>query len=123
MLTSPLFVSMAGRGAEVCLRQYRLCAQVIPEYANAQKRLDKYVADWQKELADKAAEIEAMRADYEQESYLLPDNLKKRRQEEIKAKEQEIATLQQQFSAPVATLTTQARRAAQTCAGPRIRHD
>lgn len=68
----------------------------LPDYANAQKRLDRYVADWQKELTDKASELTAMRAEYEQESYLLPENLKKRRQEEIRAKEQEIRDLQQQ---------------------------
>ncbi len=68
----------------------------IPDYANAQKRLDKYVSDWQKELEDKVSEIEALRAEYEQESYLLPDNLKKRRQEEIKSREQELRALQQQ---------------------------
>lgn len=68
----------------------------IPDYANAQKRLDKYVQDWQKELEDKQSEIENLRAEYEQESYLLPDNLKKRRQEEIKAEEQELRNLQQQ---------------------------
>lgn len=68
----------------------------IPDYTSAQKRLDKYVADWQKELSDKSTELDAMRADYEQENYLLPENLKKRRQEEIKAKEQEIRDLQHQ---------------------------
>ncbi len=68
----------------------------LPDYTNAQKRLDKYVEDWKKELADKQAEVDALRADFEQEIYLLPDNLKKRRQEELKAKEQEIRTLQQQ---------------------------
>lgn len=68
----------------------------LPDYSNAQKRLDKYVEDWQKELTEKKAEIEALRADYEQESYLLPDNLKKRRQDEIKAHEQAVRALQQQ---------------------------
>ena len=68
----------------------------IPDYANAQKRLDKYVEDWQAELQEKQGELDAMRVEYEQESYLLPDNLKKRRQEEIKAKEQAIRELQQQ---------------------------
>ena len=68
----------------------------IPDYTNAQKRLDKYVADWQKELQDKQEELDALRADYEQESYLLPDNLKKRRQEELKEKEQELKVLQRQ---------------------------
>lgn len=72
----------------------------IPDYSNAQKRLDKYVADWQQELVEKQAELDDLRADYEQESYLLPENLKKRRQEEIKAKEQEIRTLQQQRFGP-----------------------
>lgn len=72
----------------------------VPEYANAQKRLDKYVEDWQKELVDKQAEVDAFRADFEQESYLLPDNLKKRRQEELKAKEQEVRALQQQRFGP-----------------------
>ncbi len=68
----------------------------IPDYNNAIKRLDKYVADWQAELDGKMGELDAMRADYEQESYLLPDNLKKRRKDEIRAKEQEIKDLQQQ---------------------------
>lgn len=68
----------------------------IPDYANAQKRLDKYVADWTKELNDKNDELAAMRSSYEQESYLLPENLKQRRQEEIKAAEQELKALQQQ---------------------------
>lgn len=68
----------------------------IPDYENAQKRIDKYVQDWQTELVAKQGELDALRAEYEQESYLLPDNLKKRRQEEIRAKEQEIRQLQQQ---------------------------
>lgn len=68
----------------------------IPDYAAAQRRLDKYVADWQKELQDKQDELEALRATYEQESYLLPDNLKRRRQEELKEKEQELKALQRQ---------------------------
>ena len=37
-----------------------------------------------------------MRVEYEQESYLLPENLKKRRQEELQQKELEVRTLQQQ---------------------------
>lgn len=68
----------------------------IPDYASAQKRLDKYVADWTKEMEDYQSEIDALRATYEQESYLLPDNLKRRRQEEIKEKEQALKTLQHQ---------------------------
>lgn len=95
-----------------CLLQPTACAQKyavvntdyvlksVPDYASAQKRLDRYVEDWRKEIADKAAELDAMRADYEQESYLLPENLKKRRQADIKDKEQEVRALQQQHFGP-----------------------
>ena len=68
----------------------------MPDYGAAQKRLDRYVEDWSAELVEKQGELESMRAEYEQESYLLPENLKHRRQEEIKAKEKEIRDLQQQ---------------------------
>lgn len=68
----------------------------IPDYANAHKRLEKYVTDWQQELQEKQAEVEALRAEYEHESYLLPDNLKRRRKEELKEKEQEVKALQHQ---------------------------
>ena len=68
----------------------------IPDYTAAQKRLDKYVSDWRDELNKKQSELETMRSEYEQESYLLPDNLKKRRQEEIQAKQKEMQELQQQ---------------------------
>ncbi len=69
----------------------------IPDFTNAQKRLDKYVQDWTEELNEKQSEIDAMRAELEQENYLLPDNIKKRRKEEIKAKEKALRDLQQQY--------------------------
>ncbi len=68
----------------------------MPDYTNAQKRLDKYVEDWQAEILEKQATLDVLRTEYEQESYLLPENLKKRRQEELKAHEQSIRQLQQQ---------------------------
>ena len=47
----------------------------IPDYLQAQKRLDKYVAEWQKELDAKYQELEELRKSYQQEAYLLPENL------------------------------------------------
>ena len=44
----------------------------IPDYTSAQKRLDRYVADWQKEISDKMAELDGMRADYDQETICCP---------------------------------------------------
>lgn len=69
----------------------------ISDYQQAQKRLDQYAVDWQKELEAKQQELEGLRNAYQQEAYLLPENLKRRRQEDLKNKEQEVKTLQRQY--------------------------
>ena len=62
----------------------------IPDYAQALAQLEKQSSDWQKELEAKFAEIDKMYKTYQQEAYLLPDNLKRKREEEIIAKEKEV---------------------------------
>ena len=66
----------------------------MPDYAQAQQRLDKYAQDWQAELETKFQEIDRMYKVYQQEAYLLPDNLKRKREDEIIAKEKEAKDLQ-----------------------------
>lgn len=66
----------------------------IPDYAQANAQLDKQAAEWQKELETKFAEIDKMYKVYQQEAYLLPDNLKRKREDEIVAKEKEVKELQ-----------------------------
>lgn len=66
----------------------------IPDYAQAQAQLDKSSQDWQKELETKFQEIDKMYKAYQQEAYLLPDNLKRKREDEIIAKEREAKELQ-----------------------------
>lgn len=72
----------------------------IPDYVQAQKRIDKYVAEWQKELETKYQELETMKQSFQQEAYLLPENLQKKRKDDIAAKNQEIIALQQQRFSP-----------------------
>ena len=68
----------------------------IPDYAQAESQLNKLAADWQKELEAKFAEIDKMYKTYQQEAYLLPDNLKRKREEDIVNKEKEVKELQRQ---------------------------
>ena len=72
----------------------------VPEYNQALNKLNKYIEEWRKELETKQAEVDELRQQYQQESYLLPDNLKQRRQDEIRTKEAELRSLQQQRFAP-----------------------
>lgn len=68
----------------------------MPDYLQAQERLNKYANDWQKEIEAKYQELDNLRQSFQQESYLLPDNLKQRRQQELKTKDQEVRDLQRQ---------------------------
>ena len=68
----------------------------LPDYIQAQTRLERYAEEWQQEIEAKYHEYETMQAEYQQKSYLLPDNLKRHHEDQIKAKHQEIVALQQQ---------------------------
>ncbi|HPK05227.1 MAG TPA: OmpH family outer membrane protein [Bacteroidales bacterium] len=67
----------------------------IPEYNSAQTRIDALTAEWQKEIEAKYGEIDKMYRNYQNESMLLPDEMKRKREEEIIKKEKEVKELQQ----------------------------
>lgn len=72
----------------------------MPEYNQALNKLNKFITEWKAELDAKQQEVDELRERYQQEAYLLPDNLKQRRQDEIHTKETELRNLQRQrFSA------------------------
>jgi outer membrane protein len=68
--------------------------QNMSEYRDAQDMLDKMSLDWQKEIELKFAAIDKMYKDYQAEAVLLPEDIKKKRQDDITAKEKEAKDLQ-----------------------------
>ncbi|MFN8134496.1 MAG: OmpH family outer membrane protein [Bacteroidales bacterium] len=66
----------------------------IPEYTDAQTQLDELSATWQKEIDAKFAEIDKMYKSYQNEAVLLPEDMKKKREEDIIKKEREAKDLQ-----------------------------
>ena len=66
----------------------------IPDYEQAQQTLDKFSVDWQKEIEAKFQEIDKLYKSYQSEAYLLPEDLKTKRQDEIIDKEKEVKELQ-----------------------------
>ena len=66
----------------------------LPEYKDAQKRLDQFSELWQQELDQRQAAMDKMVKDFEAEQVMLPDNLKKKREDEIFNKEKELRDLQ-----------------------------
>lgn len=61
----------------------------MPEYQAAQAEMKKFSDKWAKEISDKFAEIDRMQRAYMAEEILLTDDLKRKRQGEIKEKELE----------------------------------
>jgi outer membrane protein len=61
----------------------------MPEYQAAQTEMKKFSEKWAKEIQDKFAEIDRMQRAYMAEEILLTDDLKRKRQNEIKEKELE----------------------------------
>jgi outer membrane protein len=66
----------------------------IPEYREADKKLQLVGEQWQKEIDDKQAVLDKMYKNYEAEQIMLTDDLKKKREDELFVKEKEIRDLQ-----------------------------
>ena len=68
----------------------------IPEYQMAQNQLNELSKKWQDEIDAKIAEIDKMYKAYQTDAVLLPEDTKKKRQDEILAKEKQLKELQKQ---------------------------
>jgi outer membrane protein len=66
----------------------------IPDYRDAQKKLDQFSAQWQKEVDDRQGALDKMYKDFEAEQVMLSDELKKRREDELFVREKELRDLQ-----------------------------
>lgn len=68
----------------------------IPDYKTAQQSLDNLSLQWQKDIEDKYAIVDKLYKAYQAEQVLLTEEMKKRRQDEITAKEKDVKDLQKQ---------------------------
>lgn len=68
----------------------------MPEYNSAQKQLDLLAFEWQKEIEQKKAEIEKLKAEFEAEKIFLIDDVKNQRLADIAKKERELTVYQVQ---------------------------
>jgi outer membrane protein len=66
----------------------------LPEYNDAQTKLDQFSKMWQQEIDQKSADLDKMYKEYDAEKVMLSDELKKKREDEIYNKEKEVRDLQ-----------------------------
>ena len=72
----------------------------IPEFKQAQDKLDALSADWQKEIENKYTDVDQMYRSYQQEQVLLTDKMKVKREDAIIKKEKSAKDLQQKYFGP-----------------------
>ena len=73
----------------------------LPDFKQAQEKLDQISLTWQQEIEKKYEEVENMYRAYQQEKILLTDNMKIKREEAIIKKENNTKKLQQSILDPM----------------------
>ncbi len=89
-----LFVAMATNAQRYAVIDSKYILDKIPDYKEAQNKLDQFSLLWQQEIDQKQAALDKMFKDYDAEQVMLPDALKKKREDELYNKEKELRDLQ-----------------------------
>ncbi|MBU1010039.1 MAG: OmpH family outer membrane protein [Bacteroidetes bacterium] len=76
----------------------------IPEYNDAQEELNALSTKWEAEVTKAFKQVEDMYKEYQTESVLLPQDLKKKKEDEILKKEKEAKDLQMKYFGPTGDL-------------------
>jgi outer membrane protein len=85
------YVSQAQRYAIV---DTKYILDKLPEYKEAQKKLDQFSEQWQKEVDGKQSALDKMYKDFEAERVMLSPELTKKREDELFVREKEVRDLQ-----------------------------
>jgi len=87
------FNSIAQRYAVI---DSRYILSKIPEYRDAQAKLDQFSVLWQQEIDQKQEALDRMYKEYDAEQVMLPDDLRKKREDELYNRQKELRDLQRQ---------------------------
>jgi outer membrane protein len=85
-----LFITCTASAQRFAYVDTEYILDLMPEYRSSQKQLEQLSEDWQKELEKKQVAIDKMYRDLQAEQVLLTEELRKKREQEIKDKEKEL---------------------------------
>ncbi len=86
--------TFATQAQRYCVIDSKYILDNLPEYKQAQTKLDEASAQWQKEIDNKLQEVDRMYKTYQAEQVMLSDEMKKKREDDIIKKEKEAKDLQ-----------------------------
>ena len=103
---SVLLISTAGYAQKFAYVDTDYILNNIPEFNQAQDKLDAISKEWQKEIEGIYAEVDKMYRDYQSQEVLLTDEMKGKREDAIIEKEKSAKDLQKKRFGPNGDLYT-----------------
>ena len=101
LLLSALFMmSAASYAQKFCYVDMEFILGKIPQYADAQKELDKVSQGFQKDIEAKRKAVDDMFKQYQSEQVLMTDQMKQQKMKEIETAEKEVKDLQKKKFGP-----------------------
>lgn len=94
LLAAGLLSTTAVQAQRYAIVDTKYILDKMPDYTEAQKKLNQFSELWQKEIDDKQAVLDKMYKDFEAEQVMLSDVLKKKREDELFVREKELRDLQ-----------------------------
>jgi outer membrane protein len=94
VISSIFIVAMGAIAQRYAIVDTKYILDKMPDYKEAQKKLDEFSVQWQKEIDTKQSELDRMYKNFEAEQVLLSDELKKKREDELFVREKELRDLQ-----------------------------
>jgi outer membrane protein len=94
VVCSVMLVSLSSFAQRYAVIDTKYILDKMPEYKDADTKLQQISDQWQKDIDARQAQLDKMYKDYDAEQYMLSDELKKKREDELFNKEKEVRDLQ-----------------------------
>ncbi len=89
-----LFLTLSMNAQKIAIIDVNQVLNALPDYKKAQEDLDKIAQKWRSDIAQQQDVIKGMYSKYQAEQVLLSDDARKKREDEIMAKEKDAREVQ-----------------------------
>lgn len=89
--------AFSANAQKYCFIDSKYILEKVPEYKDAQTKLEMFSKNWQSEVDNKVAEVDRMYKSYQAERAMLNEGMRQKREDEIMTKEKAAKDLQKQY--------------------------
>jgi outer membrane protein len=96
IFTLTIFLSVFAFAQRYAVVDTKYILDKMPEYRQAQTKLDEFSVQWQKEIDTRQSALDKIYQEYQAEQVMLSAELRKKREDELFVREKEVRDLQRQ---------------------------